>query len=50
MFPKPIYEILPYAYLLIGVFGLEDIRHKICLSSGLPLSEDHQSAGQMNHG
>jgi hypothetical protein len=22
MFPKPIYEIMPYAYLLVGLFGL----------------------------
>jgi hypothetical protein len=28
---------------------LEDIRHKICLLSGLQLSGDNQCAGQMNH-
>ncbi|MCC8986609.1 MAG: hypothetical protein LM523_02690 [Candidatus Contendobacter sp.] len=33
MFPKPIYEILPYAYLLIGVFGLTSLESgwgKVC--------------------
>lgn len=26
MFPKPIYEILPYVYLLLGLFGLTRLR------------------------